>query len=406
MSMYGHNEINIDALKRWANSLSVDKITTVDIGGKTIVLNDATKKLLDMQTQLFIALVNKLGAVEDWKDCLYAISPVFQNAFIRIDDSSIRIADFYECFLEPSNMKTYKKIIKGYDYVDVGSIDIYDNDKIIATIGVKSDLIWSTFFEYFISTNDFCGSIDHVYSNDEQILSIQLFDIENKTIDQLVALVNKILLRVSLEYDMDFNIFKVDPVVKQIGDDTARKMQLTPTEYELVPMLYLNNAISSPDERLAYLSYYQVIEYFFVRSQNYFFLGELSKINTKSVDHKGLRKVLAEYKKTSTEREALKLVFLKSIDVVKFKDWINSNSEYNQIYCSSPKLNIDISKDDKKIISHIVERVYSYRCSIAHAKGDVDEYIAIPSLSNQEIAKELPLLKYLAVEVIEKCSEN
>lgn len=403
--MYGHNEINIDALKRWANSLSVDKIATVDIGGKTIVLNDATMKLLDMQTQLFIALVNKLEAGEDWIDCLYAVSPVFQNAFIRIDDSSIRIADFYECFLEPSNMKTHKKIIKGYDYVDVGSIDIYDNDKIIATIGTKSDLIWSTFYEYFINTNDFCGSIDHVYPNHEQILSIQLFGIENKTIDQLVALVNKILLQVSLEYDMDFKVFKVDSIIKQIGDNTTHKMQLTQTEYELIPMLYLNNAINSSDERLAYLGYYQVIEYFFVRCQNYFFLAELSNINTKNVDHNELRKVLAEYRKISAEREALKLVFLRSIDVIKFKNWINSNSEYNQIYCSSPKLNIDISKDDKKIISHIVERVYSYRCSIAHAKGDVEEYIAIPSLSNQEIAKELPLLKYLAVEVIEKCSE-
>ena len=45
---------------------------------------------------------------------------------------------------------------------------------------------------------------------------------------------------------------------------------------------------------------------------------------------------------------------------------------------------IDISKDDKKIISGLVERVYGYRCSIAHAKGDVEEYIAIPSISKEK----------------------
>lgn len=406
MSIYGHTKINIDALKRWANSISVDKITTVDVGGNTIAIDMEVRKLLDLQTQCFIELINNLKSVGDWESCLNVVSPVFQNAFIRIDDSSIRIADFYECFLEPSNIKTYKKIIKGFDYVEVGNIDVYDKDKIIASIGKKSDLIWLTFFEYFVNTNDYCGSVDHTYSNDEQILSIQLFDVENKTIDQLKSLVNEILLRVSLEYDMDFKVFKVNPFVKQMGDATAYKMQFTPTGFELVPMLYLNNAINSPDERLAYLSYYQVIEYFFVRAQNYYFLGKLSKIDTKNIDHNELRKVLTEYKKISSEREALKLVFLKSIDVIKFKNWINSNPEYNQIYCLSPKLNIDISKDDKKIISHIVERVYSYRCSIAHAKGDVEEYIAIPSLSNQEINKELPLLKYLAFEVIEKCSES
>lgn len=68
-------------------------------------------------------------------------------------------------------------------------------------------------------------------------------------------------------------------------------------------------------------------------------------------------------------------------------------------------MKIDFEKDDKKIINALAERVYSYRCSIAHAKGDVEEYIAIPVLSKIKIQNELPLLKYLAFEVIDKWSE-
>ena len=97
---------------------------------------------------------------------------------------------------------------------------------------------------------------------------------------------------------------------------------------------------------------------------------------------------------------------MKSIDVSKFKNWINSNQKYQDSYCSSEILKIDISKDDKKIIANLTERVYSYRCSIAHAKGDVEEYIAIPTLSNEKIAEEIPLLKYLAFAAIESCSES
>lgn len=80
--------------------------------------------------------------------------------------------------------------------------------------------------------------------------------------------------------------------------------------------------------------------------------------------------------------------------------------EHFDIYCRSQGYKIDLSKEDKKIISNIVERVYGYRCSIAHAKGDVEEYIAIPNISRKIIAAEIPLVKYLAYEVIKNCSEK
>lgn len=45
------------------------------------------------------------------------------------------------------------------------------------------------------------------------------------------------------------------------------------------------NAINAQDERLAYLSFYQAIEYFFVRAQNNSFLKEFSSIDTGNVNH-------------------------------------------------------------------------------------------------------------------------
>lgn len=47
--------------------------------------------------------------------------------------------------------------------------------------------------------------------------------------------------------------------------------------------------------------------------------------------------------------------------------------------------------------------MYGYRCSIAHAKGDVEKYIAIPSICKEKIPAEIPLVKYLAYEVIKNC---
>lgn len=405
MSLYGHTYININSLKRWVNSLSVDEIQSVDVGGYNLEIKDETKELLELQLQGFSECINRMHEGDDWRKYEGIISHAFYNAFIRLDNSSIRMGDFYECLIEPSNLKTYKKIIKGFDYLDIGAIHMKDSaGNAVASIGEKSDLIWEVFYGYFVNENE-DGSIDHVYSNHEKYLSIQLFNVEALSKEEIVARVDEILLHVSMVYDMDFKVFEVDSLIKCEGEAPILRVEYTPTGFEEVPMFYLSNANNTNDERFKFLSYYQVIEYFFVRAQNYYFLEELKSIDMNNVNHNELRKILANYKKVTNEREALKLVLKRAIDIPKFKTWINSNSEHFDIYCRSQAYKIDLSKEDKKIISNIVERVYGYRCSIAHAKGDVEEYIAIPNISRKIIAAEIPLVKYLAYEVIKNCSE-
>lgn len=405
MSLYGHTYININSLKRWVNSLSVDEIQSVDVGGYNLEIKDETKELLELQLQGFSECINRMHEGDDWRKYEGIISHAFYNAFIRLDNSSIRMGDFYECLIEPSNLKTYKKIIKGFDYLDIGAIHMKDSaGNAVASIGEKSDLIWEVFYGYFVNENE-DGSIDHVYSNHEKYLSIQLFNVEALSKEEIVARVDEILLHVSMVYDMDFKVFEVDSLIKCEGEAPILRVEYTPTGFEEVPMFYLSNANNTNDERFKFLSYYQVIEYFFVRAQNYYFLEELKSIDMNNVNHNELRKILANYKKVTNEREALKLVLKRAIDIPKFKTWINSNSEHFDIYCRSQGYKIDLSKEDKKIISNIVERVYGYRCSIAHAKGDVEEYIAIPNINRKIIAAEIPLVKYLAYEVIKNCSE-
>ena len=406
MSLYGHTYININSLKRWVNSLSVDEIQSVDVGGYNLEIKDETKEMLELQLQGFSECINRMHEGDDWRKYEGIISHAFYNAFIRLDNSSIRMGDFYECLIEPSNLKTYKKIIKGFDYLDIGAIHMKDSaGNAVASIGEKSDLIWEVFYGYFVNENE-DGSIDHVYSNHEKYLSIQLFNVEALSQEEIVARVNEILLHVSMVYDMDFKVFEVDSLIKCEGETPILRVEYAPTGFEEVPMFYLSNANNTNDERFKFLSYYQVIEYFFVRAQNYYFLEELKSIDMNNVNHNELRKILANYKKVTNERETLKLVLKRAIDIPKFKTWINSNSEHFDIYCRSQGYKIDLSKEDKKIISNIVERVYGYRCSIAHAKGDVEEYIAIPNISRKIIAAEIPLVKYLAYEVIKNCSEK
>ena len=60
MSLYGHTYININSLKRWVNSLSVDEIQSVDVGGYNLEIKDETKELLELQLQGFSECINRM----------------------------------------------------------------------------------------------------------------------------------------------------------------------------------------------------------------------------------------------------------------------------------------------------------------------------------------------------------
>ena len=88
-------------------------------------------------------------------------------------------------------------------------------------------------------------------------------------------MINEILLKVSMEHDLDFSVAEMDAIYKLEGEAKLYGIQFHSLEFEYIPALYLINALHAKEARLAYLSYYQVLECFFVRAQNYFFLKRI-----------------------------------------------------------------------------------------------------------------------------------
>lgn len=404
MSLYGDRYISCAALKRWVKTLDVTPFTFVDVGGRTIELIPAHKDAIRAQLDLFSQSVDALNDGDDWRSLQGILSPLFYNMFFRVDNNAVRVANYYECFIIPSNIKTYKKIISGFDYQDIGAVHIYDGDTPVAIIGAKSDLIWNVFYDYFINEED-AGDVVHTHMNPEKYMSIQLVDVENLSIEEIGALVNELLLRVSMEHDLDFTIAELDATYKLPGQAPIYKSQFHSLEFEHIPALYFSNALHSSDARMAYLSYYQVLEYFFVRAQNYNFLAQYNALPMSPINHNSLRKVLQNYKTGQSERESLKLVLKKAIDITAFKTWLGEDANRTTQYCHSGIAPIDPTKNDDKIIAILAERIYTFRCAIAHSKGDIDEFIAIPSVSDKAVLKEIELIKYLSYEALRSCSE-
>lgn len=61
----------------------------------------------------------------------------FFNAFFKGENNAVRIANYYECLIVASDIETKKKIIKGFDYLNFGAINLYNGDKSLGCIEMK-----------------------------------------------------------------------------------------------------------------------------------------------------------------------------------------------------------------------------------------------------------------------------
>lgn len=158
---------------------------------------------------------------------------------------------------------------------------------------------------------------------------------------------------------------------------------------------------------MSFLHFYQVLEYFFVRAQNKHIISELQNnhiLTTTPVDNALMRKILKSYTNSTREVESLKLVLQQAIDVQELTNYITESTQRLHQYTSdtsiSDRIQIHLDSTDAKIIDKLAERIYFFRCAIAHAKGDIDEYLALPDVSDSIIKDELTLLKNVAYDVL------
>lgn len=405
MSLYGDSSIKIDALKAWAKELDEDtiisRLSQEILAGKC---STTYRTLL----QDFKKAIEDLKEGDDWRSTKDVLNIDMMPAIFMVSDNAIRVGNYYECLVTYADVTTKKKLINGFQYKNIGEINIRDNvGNAFGQIGMKSDLIWSCLYQLFI--HDDIHNIEHTLPDHEEIMSIQLTNTFGKTDDDIRHMTDEIIYKCSEELNLNFQYCHLDPQIREEGVQGHYELNTTLGEYENVPMMYFNSALSANDVRIKFLSYYQVMEFYFNRAQNIKLLNEIKAGNyttSSQIDHMKLKSVLKGYVSSTKEIESLKLVLMQSVDVAKFKKWVNAEPDRVLHYTNSgkPDKDINLLKTDEKIISKLADRIYSIRCSIAHAKGDIDEYIALPEISSKEIEIELPLVRYVAIETIKRCS--
>lgn len=392
-------KINIELLKKWSESLSMDQTE--------YQADNIHYKILRNQLQIFQRSISCLKPGNDWRCVLSNVSPLFQECFFKTSQGAIRLANYYEYFLVPADIETKKQIISGYaDSETIGEVILYDGKRKIGSIGPKSDLIWSVFYNYFIVESEF-GEVYHTLSNHEEILSLQLYNIDGKDEQIISEYINNLLLKLSIEKRLNFKRIQPIDLWKNKGTAKTYGIQVNRHNFESIPLAYMQYGTTCANPRMAFLHFYQVLEYFFVRAQNASLMSDLDSkgiLSDTVYDDNVLRRALKAYTGSLKEIESLKLVLQKVVDVEKLKQYISSDTKRIQQYTIdtslSSRIQIHLDATDKKIVNKLAERIYFFRCAIAHAKGDVDEYLALPEIGDTVIRDELPLLKDISYRAL------
>lgn len=403
MSLYAHTSVKLDLLKEWSRNLDVEEV--IRRSGLGLYGKYSDEKMCRGLLNAFQRCVEDLKEGDDWRNTTHILNKALMPALFKVSDNAIKVANYYEILIEASDVATKKKLIKGYDYLDVGYLHIKNGNQCIATIGEKSDLMWAVLFELFIKEGLY--SINHTLPQHESIMALQLYDVCGKTDEEIRMVVDEIIFKCSAELGMQFKIVHLDEKITEEGISGYYELLTQIGEYEHIPMMYFNNAFASNDIRMQYLSYYHVLEYFYVRAQNYELIDKLNAgfVLSYPIRHNDLRKVLNSYKNSTTEKESLKLVLKRTINIDDFKVWVKEVPErLSRITTSGvPEIDVCLTATDEKIVSKLANRIYFFRCSIAHAKGDIDEFVALPEVSSEEIKQELPIVRWVA-ECTIKCS--
>ena len=253
---------------------------------------------------------------------LNLLNSLLIECFFKFDRASMKIANVFETIILPSDIKTKKRMFKGFDnnYYETGSINLFNSEKAIGNIGKVSDRYFTVFYKNFttevkkrddIEREEF-EEIVHAHIVDDY-LSIKIWDPAikdyNNTIEQILYLLSK-------NYNLKFKRATFSPLQMTEGEVIYEDMKLPQENIEQTPLLFYNSANYSTVPRLRFLSYYQAIEYYFVQASNMLLQRDLIDANItdlNSVDYKKINKAINKYQKSKKEKESLKLVLERAI---------------------------------------------------------------------------------------------
>ncbi len=229
----------------------------------------------------------------------------------------------------------------------------------------------------------------------------------------------------NISYNYNECILRTTNIIKRrhrIG--VNNEGQLVPLRiYNSQLMDYYNQGVAADTAFSQYLAFYHILEFFFQTvieedTLNYI-TDTLTKPSFSAFSKreltsfvKGIKKKLSNQKEKSSQGEqfALELCLEKHLNISDLTARLNLIDcecvDYyngNKVSFAQDSIEVDF-ENEKTVISHLSQRIYSVRNAIVHSK-DCDKLRYQPFDNDDELSKEIPLIKSIAEIVIINTAE-
>ncbi len=195
--------------------------------------------------------------------------------------------------------------------------------------------------------------------------------------------------------------------------NSGNELPLRHVQYNSDTIRFYQRGMNSTDPVNAYLSFYQILEYFFVSISDEQLYSKLAryindpKLSATPTNLDRIIQEVTEHKGETDETEMLKNVFTKFIDETDLIDFIRSYEKYlgDNLYTKKRVL-FGVELEAKLVSGHtsgnIAKRIKTIRNALVHSSDRYERKERyIPSLQAENLIRlEIPLLKFIAEKVI------
>ena len=254
--------------------------------------------------------------------------------------------------------------------------------------------------------------------------TIKIYNLNQPTPEAAIAasvdIANACLFEIA--YSMNIPIVLSEEWPKPRNPSGSFRYSLTPEPKErTVPRLKYNQdlirfyqrGLATDDPVNRFLAFYQVLEYFFIIVADEHLYRKLARrINDPKfiTDPKNLDRIIqdtVDHKKETDETEMLRFVLEKYLDENDLTDFIRAYERHLKEHLYSTKKNVFGEEVEVKLqaghtINNLAKRIKLIRNALVHSSDRHERKVRyIPSVeSENEIAKEVPLMKFLAEKTI------
>jgi hypothetical protein len=245
-----------------------------------------------------------------------------------------------------------------------------------------------------------------------------LTDLSNSIFFQ-IDLVTNMPVYLSIDRDLQREIRLRKRILKEDLKLTAPKYKYSPEAISL----YWYARTSSSMPLLQYLSYYQILEFYFPQ---YSYLDAQKKIKNllkdptfDSENDNHLAKVLdvvrvtAKGKSFGDEKSQIKATLQYCVDHKELKEYLEEDVERKDFFDiqkkskSLVKNKISFSKSDQEILIDVANRIYDLRCRIVHTKDENDSELLLPFSTDLAYLKyDIDLIEFIARKVLISSCRN